>query len=194
MNREFAIGMAKVKENDFVSAIEFFTQAISQEPSNADCYAERAVAYIHTQQYELSMFDMNKCVDLEPKNSYRYSCRAYLKSKIGDVDGAIADYEMAVKLDPEDAIAYNNLGLAQEAKGYKKKAVESFDKSNKIIGYNPQKFDEGKTINNKTETENKTKSVEAEETKGQVVKGVFTTKSGFKEFIRFIKNGFKIKS
>lgn len=214
MNREFAKGMAKVKENDFLTAIEHFTLALRDDPNDVESYAERAVAYLNTQQYELSMFDMNRCIEIEPNNSYRYSCRGFLKAKIGDVDGAIVDYEMAVKLDPEDAIAYNNLGLAQESKGFRAHAEKSYQQSNKLIGYNPNRFDEGEIkepqtteqkkdqtetesheekIIAQTETENSDVTEIKNPTKGEIAKGVFTSKSGFREFLKFIRNGFRIK-
>lgn len=220
MNREFAKGMAKVKENDFLAAIEHFTLAIQEDANDVECYAERAVAYLNTNQFDLSMFDMHRCIEMEPNNSYRYSCRAFLKAKIGDTEGAIADYEMAVKLDPEDAIAYNNLGLVQETKGYRVQAQKSFEKSNELIGYNPKRFDEGdpKKEDKKKEESETSKQTEhyqptAESTqtninsptseitdqeeitpsKGQIAKSVFTTKSGFKDFWKFIRNGFRIK-
>lgn len=218
MNREFAKGIAKVKENDFLTAIEHFTLAIQEDSNNVECYAERAVAYLNTNQFDLSMFDMHRCIEMEPNNSYRYSCRAFLKAKIGDTEGAIADYEMAVKLDPEDAIAYNNLGLVQETKGFRVQAQKSFEKSNELIGYNPNRFDEGEL---KKETPKKVSSeidkkdqqsaetmqpiaesnssfqVQSEESanpsKGQIAKSVFTSRSGFKDFWQFIRNGFRIK-
>ena len=196
MNREFAKGIAKVKENDFLAAIDHFSLAIQEDGSNVEYYAERAVAYLNTNQFELSMFDMNRCIELEPNNSYRYSCRGFLKARMGDTDGAITDYEMAVKLDPEDAIAYNNLGLAQESKGFQKKAEKSFSRSNELIGYNPKKFDEGEKKQQQQEQEQQRPVAEKEETplsKASVAKGVFTSRSGFRDFLRFIKNGFKIK-
>jgi Flp pilus assembly protein TadD len=218
MNREFAKGLAKVKENDFLAAIEHFTLAIQEDTNNVECYAERAVAYLNTNQFDLSMFDMHRCIEMEPNNSYRYSCRAFLKAKIGDTEGAIADYEMAVKLDPEDAIAYNNLGLVQETKGFRVQAQKSFEKSNELIGYNPNRFDEGvlkkevpekksvetdkkeeyatEAIQTATES-NSSAQVQSEESinpsKGQIAKNVFTSRSGFKDFWKFIRNGFRIK-
>ncbi|MBK9192009.1 MAG: tetratricopeptide repeat protein [Crocinitomicaceae bacterium] len=198
MNREYAKGIAKVKENDFLNAIKHFTLAINENPADVESYAERAVAYIHVEKHELSMFDMNRCIELEPGNSYRYSCRAFLKSKMGDVDGAIADYEIAVQLDPDDAIAYNNLGLAQESKGYQKKAEKSFSRSNEIIGYNPKRFDEGFKIDETKSEQIKSETIPAsaatkEESKKAHAKKALTTKEGFKDFMRFIRNGFKIK-
>ena len=194
LNREYAKGMAKVKENDFLSAIDHFCAAIELDANNVEYYAERAVAYLNTNQFDLSMYDMNICVDMEPNNSYRYSCRAFLKSKIGDSDGAISDYEKAIMLDPEDAVAYNNLGMAQEQQGYHKNAQKSFKRSNDLIGYKPNRLDDGTNISTTKASDLKSESPQKMVTKSSVAKDVFTKKNSFKEFLSFIKNGFKIKS
>ena len=191
--------MAKIKENDHAEAIELLTIAIDEDANNADYYSERAVCYIHTGQLDLSMFDMNRAVEIEPDYSYRYSCRAYLKGKMGDARGAVADYQRAVELDPEDAIAYNNLGLAQENLGYWEKARENFRKSNQLIGYDPEnRVIQGDVAISKDNQEIKITKDEIVEpviqpTKGQIIKDVFSKKGTFKEFVGFITNGFKLK-
>lgn len=199
-NQHYVLGLAKVKDNDFISAIDLFSKAIDADPTEADFYAERGVCYLHLEKFDLSMFDMNKAVDLDPNYSYRYSCRAFVKARIGDVEGAVKDYEIAIKLDPDDAIAHNNLGLAHEQMGYYKKAKESFDKSNKIVGYDPEK--RAKPVNNdepveqaKVKTDqNKQELPKSKKEDGRkIMTKVFTKKSTFKEFLGFIKNGFKLK-
>ncbi|MBK7129317.1 MAG: tetratricopeptide repeat protein [Crocinitomicaceae bacterium] len=201
MKTEFQKGLDKVNQKDFNSAIEHFTLAIQSDQSKVEFYAERAVAYLNIEQFDLSMFDMNRCIELEPINSYRYACRAFLKSRMGDHHGAIADYEHAVKLDPDDAISYNNLGLVQEALGYMQQAQKSYEKSNKLVGYNPKRFDEGnkdnsnnKEDNSSEKSPNQTEQPTAPLKSSHVAKSVFTTRAGFKDFFAFIKNGFKIKS
>ena len=193
---EFAKGLAKAKENDHPGAIRHFTNVIALQKNHVEAYAERAVSYLHSGRLALSMDDMNRCVDIEPGNSYRYSCRAYLKAKMGDLDGAIADYETAVRLDPEDAIAYNNLGLAQEQQGYHLKAKRNFERSNKLVGYNPpEKYQQHSVGNMPDETTDSLKAQPQNSalTKKSVAKDVFTKRNSFKDFLRFIRNGFKIK-
>lgn len=193
ISRHFTSGLTKVQEKKFQDAIQDFSVAIEEEPSFVDAYAERAVAYIQLEENELAMFDLNVCVELEPNNSYRYSCRAFLKARIGDLDGALLDYEKAIHLDPDDAIAYNNMGLVQEQKGYQKDAQQSFEKSNQIIGYKPNRFDEADPSK-----KNKTKAVSDDtpehESGMKIARSVFTKKSSFREFISFIGNGFKLKN
>lgn len=84
----------------------------------------------------------------------------------------------AIELDPKDEIAYNNLGLLQEQKGNFKEAKLNYKKSNKIIGYKPEKRQEKedeKTYHNSWE----------------LIKGIFTSKAVRKEYFSFIKNYFK---
>ncbi len=45
---------------------------------------------------------------------------------------AMQDYRKAVELDPEDAVAHNNLGLLEEKVGYQLKADKRFEKADKL--------------------------------------------------------------
>lgn len=202
LSQHYHIALVKIKENDFGAAIESLSLAI-EEHQHVEYYAERAVCYIHTDQLDLSMFDMNKAIDLEPDYAYRYSCRAFLKGKMGDPKGAVEDYEKALELDPSDPIVYNNLGLAMENLGYWEKAQENFKKSNELIGYDPDNrvIENGIAVNKedaeqpavKREEFGNQNSEQDTTSKSQIVKDVFSKKSAFKDFIRFIGNGFKLK-
>ena len=143
----------------------------------------RAMSYYHLGDYENCLADMNAAQNLQPNNPFRYSSRAYVKNKIGDFDGAIEDYQKAVHLDPEDAIAYNNLGLAMEGKGYSGKAKSHFDKADELAANTTPKSNFIK------------KEVDPYQGKDSTIKYAFTNiaKSKFlKEFLQFLRNGFKL--
>ena len=194
----FAQGLIKVKENDHHGAVELFTIVLKEDPINADALSQRAVAYLNLEQYDLSMMDMNLAIKHDPEYGYRYQCRAYLKTRLGDNEGAITDYEKAVELDPKDAIAYNNLALAQEQIGWAKKAKANFDKSDTMMGIKTAEERSKARIENAdktaiTEEIEKDTKVNEDAKKGAIAKSVFTKESSFKEFINFIRNGFKLK-
>ena len=46
-----------------------------------------------------------------------YFKRANDRYAKGDVDGAIADFDIAIIFDPQSAMAYNNRGVAREHRG-----------------------------------------------------------------------------
>ncbi len=197
LNKDYIKGVAKVKKYDYKKAIVNFTKAIEENTADVESYAERAVCYLHLKQYDLSMFDMNKAIELEPNYSYRYSCRAYLKGSLKDMQGAVDDYQRAVDLDPKDIIALNNLGIAQENLGYYKKAQGNFKKSNELLGYDPENREivgniavDKKKYGEPDEDESKKTSSKS---KGRIMINVFSKKADFKDFVRFVGKGFKLK-
>lgn len=181
---------AKVKVNDNVleEAVELLHKALQQKPNGKEALYERGVVYTNMKKFDLALFDFNKLIELESDNPFFYACRAFIKAGMKDGNGAILDYQMTLKLDPDDAIAHNNLGLLQEQFNYKSEAEKSFERSNEILGYNPNRYDAARNLN----VEEKSKPVPTAETRKTIVKSVFTKKSVFKEFIDFIKSGFKL--
>lgn len=201
-------GYVLLAEGKAQEALVLFNRALELMPDVPDFLSDRAVAYIHLGKLDLAMIDMNRAQEIEPENPYRYSSRAYLKDRIGDVKGGIEDYKRAIELDPEDAIAYNNLGLLEEKLGYKNQAKKYFDRADELADKN-RLF--GKTADGNEEAfvmiENESKPVIVEENTGDslspeveknktrwsVIKSVFLSRSGRREFFQFIKSGFKIR-
>lgn len=196
-----------LKEYNYEVAVQLFDKAIELSPNDAKLYSERGVTHFHLKHNLKALADMDKAVELEPNNSYRYSSRAFIKGAYRMTEEAIADYQKCIDLDPEDAIAYNNMGLLQEQQGWKKQANDNFDKADTLEGVlkdrkinlpepeaevndeylNKMITEPAKLIKKAEESEKNSKS------KITLAKSVFTNKSVFKEFIAFIKNGFKIK-
>lgn len=177
-------------EHKFKDAIYWYTRALSLSP-NADIYSERAVSYFHNDQLKESLEDMNRAQELEPERPYRYASRAYIKDAMGDVEGAIRDYEKTIELDPDDAIAHNNLGLLIEKLGHHQKAKVFFDFADAIAkkeqGDETARAERPRNIQSDMNKDRKEPSLRDEALK------VFTSADQFKEFLRFIGNGFKHK-
>ncbi len=180
-------GQEFYQNKDFAKAISSFSKALELDPNDADLFSTRAVAFFHLGDAPASLQDMNTAQSLEPKNPYRYSSRAYIKDSMGDTHGAVEDYEMAIKLDPQDAVAFNNLGMLQEKLGYKTKADTLFKFADDLAKgeTSPVEFDKPKNIQKEVEEEKSKQSVSGE------MRKVFTSRTAFKEFLSFIRNGFK---
>ena len=202
-NEYFEKAMRKVNENDFESAIELFTEALKEVDDKKDVYYNRAVAYLISEKIDLAIFDFNKLIDIDSNNAFYYSCRAFAKARTKDKTGAISDYEIAIRLDPDNPITYNNMGLVQEEIGYMKRAQKSFEQSDdlrkkeeagKVLDINSSQQNK-EEVDKRIENAKKSQAIEPieEKTKRQIAKDIFTDKSTFKEFIAFIKNGFKLK-
>ncbi|MCH2228839.1 MAG: tetratricopeptide repeat protein [Crocinitomicaceae bacterium] len=203
-----------LKAGEIDKSIQLFSQALKESPNDCNILSDRGVAYLHANKKDKSLADFNKAIDLQPNYGFRYAARAFAKNNFGDIDGAIADYEKAVQLDPEDSVGHNNLGLLLEQKGYQKEAEDRFKRADSLSemedglldvidnleeGASPHiEFEKKKNIvempkivpleNQMDMTKEEDSSSTSEE-----LKKVFTSKKQFGEFIKFIKNGFKIK-
>ena len=217
-NIESAIALANNQnstEADYLNAIKLLSVALPDTTDKKVIYYNRAVCYLNTTQFELAVFDFSKLIEIESNKAFNYSCRAFAKARTNDKKGAIADYEKALELEPDNPITYNNMGLVQEEIGYIKQANKSFEQSDDL-----RKKEEANKVLNlqenqnvKQEVENRLDKVkseiekenieqskvlipptepELEKTKGELAKEIFTNKSTFKEFIQFVKNGFKL--
>ncbi|MFT6503690.1 MAG: Flp pilus assembly protein TadD [Crocinitomicaceae bacterium] len=205
-NKTHEEATSKLKDGHIDEAIELYTKALNEAPDDYNIISDRGVAYLHKNDKLRCFGDFNRAIQLQPNYSYRYASRAYAKKHFGDIEGAVADYEKAVELDPEDAVAQNNLGMLLEEMGYKKQSEARFARADKLSEQ------ENGLLNVMEDLEASEKAVEApiqetamedvapadkgsDETKtsSKEFKKVFTSKNQFKEFIRFIRNGFKIK-
>lgn len=179
-----------VKGNS-AEAMKFIHKALEVNPDNANILSDRAVMYIHLGKTNLAIIDFDACIKLEPNRAYHYSSRAFVKAKLKDIKGAREDYQKAIELDPKDAIAYNNLGLLEEESGYATNAKNLFNKADTLAGI---KTHDERVAESKAIKEKEAQEPRKEEKKSLWIemKKVFTQKNSLKEFIRFVKNGFKM--
>jgi Flp pilus assembly protein TadD len=185
------------KTDQFEKSVNDFTTILTRLPNEPTLLCDRGISHFHNKDIESAMKDMNKAVELDPENPYRYSSRAYIRSK-SDIDGALADYEKAVELDPKDEIALNNLGLLQENAGRMKAAQKNYKKANKIIGYDPDKrkenIEEPKKHSkgfDKQNTDLNTTEIQTTDSIFKTMLSVFISKQGRQEYFKYLKSLFK---
>lgn len=199
INKAFENGESKYKERDFEGAILDFTLALEKDPGNPEIHYQRAMSYYHLKKQSLALIDMDSAVEMQPNYGFRYSSRAFMRDSFGDVIGAINDYKEAIKLDPEDAVSYNNLGVLEDKMGRRGVSQGHYDKADSLLGVNSNKkmkelSEQGTSINYDRPDSDlpKPQILEKPKTYWQNVLLIFT-KEGFFEFVNFIKSGFKIK-
>ena len=208
LNIEHEKAIVSLKSGQLELALEQIQAALQIDKSHPVLLAERGTIYMHLKRKDDALEDMNLALYLQPENPYRYSSRAYVRDFFGDTPGAIEDYEKCLELDPQDIIAMNNLGLLIEKQGNRKKAEKYFKATDEMLDRNPDWQNRIATqdedqVSGKTQAQveatkmnapNAAKTNEQNEMRSQskIIKDVFTKKSVFKEFVQFVKNGFKL--
>lgn len=103
--------------NNFDPAISYFRQAIAIQPDFADAYAGLADCYVlqsgffgttsAADAYTRAVQAANEAIALNPDLSDAYAIRAYAKALLAwDWEGAEADYQRALAIDPQSAAVH----------------------------------------------------------------------------------------
>lgn len=186
-----------LKKGQLDKAIELYSIALKNFPDDPNLVSDRGVAYIHKNDEVKCFIDLNRAVQLQPNYAFRYACRAFAFNHFKNIDAAIKDYERAIELDPDDSVAHNNLGLLLEQKGYRKEAEERFDRADKLSKMEDHLLDLMDEMEDTDEIIHEEIDPSKQREKNiqtfKEMKKVFTSKKEFNDFIKFIKNGFKIK-
>lgn len=83
-------------------------EAIRQAPNYLDARHARVYAHIGLKHYDAAEEDLDWLIE-NAADSQTYTLHAALLAERGDVDGAVADYQSAIQISPDDAQLYNDL-------------------------------------------------------------------------------------
>jgi|GEM_PF-6818053 len=111
-------------------AIEMMSNAIKVN-DDSKYYSLRAIlklkCKIDDNYFNDSIEDINKAIELDPKNADAYFCKGEIKKHFKEYQEAILNYNKAIELDPKKAGYYYNVGYCKyELKQYKE-AINNLD-------------------------------------------------------------------
>ena len=74
----------------------------------AESCIERGLAYLEEGQVDQAIANLNKAIELNPRDDIAYGIRGNAYVRKGQYDKAITDFNNAIKLNPRYAMAYNS--------------------------------------------------------------------------------------
>ena len=183
-------------EGQWKEAERLFAGLMAEGQEDGNLLHDHAVCAFQLGRKKEALDELDRAVDIEPDNPYRYASRAWIRAALKDVDGAIADYRKALELDPDDAITLNNLGLLEEQYGMRKAAQERFRRADTLSGIlRDAGVDPAEAAPKETrETEEAAKGKDDDRenpTLWSEALAVFTTPERRREFFRFLRNGWR---
>jgi Flp pilus assembly protein TadD len=127
------------REGKYREAIPLFTQAIEIDPRFAYAWYDRGVALREIGQDEEAAKDFDKAAELAPADEEILFGRANLLRKRGIlreqrslIDAAVIAFNKVLEMNPNNAEAWNGLGICMKELGKDETARQYFDRSNNL--------------------------------------------------------------
>ncbi len=132
-----AMTLAAMQQHE--AAIKEFSRLLELDPNNVSCLNERAGSYIAQGDFKRALVDFDSLISNEPKAEF-YNNRAFCRVAMKNWAGARADFEAALKLDPDFSAVYLGLGKLEERLGNVDAAITNFSMliervPNDVTGY-----------------------------------------------------------
>ncbi|HUI19428.1 MAG TPA: hypothetical protein VLZ74_00050 [Methylocella sp.] len=103
----------------------------------ASLLMQRAMASMEAGQYPLALSLLDKLVVLQPDWAEAWNQRATTRFLTGDSDGAMADIDRVMKLEPRHFGALSGMGMILQQTGFDKAALEIFNKVLQLYPFEP---------------------------------------------------------
>jgi serine/threonine-protein kinase len=119
------VGDVATRRGDVKKAIEYYTEALAQDPTSTRALVARAHLNndYRIRDFKSAIVDTTEALRLDPKNAEAYEERAYSAYSSGDLRRAVGDASEAILLDPGRIWAYSHRGAAYRELGEWKHAV-----------------------------------------------------------------------
>ena len=117
----FQRGISKTKLNQNKKAIKDFTQAIKLDKHYWDAYFQRGITKYNLEDFEESMHDFNILNKYRPNSEVLFYI-AISKMGLGNYSGAKKDLTLVIEMDPTNAEAFFQRGIAFYDGGSRKNA------------------------------------------------------------------------
>ena len=201
----YYLGLSYGYGGDKKKSHEALLKSVELKDGNPNYMGDLGVSFFNKGDKDKALRLMDDAQKIDHNNPYRYSSRAYIKASIGDVEGAIVDYEKCLALDKDDSIALNNLGMLLEKKGRIAEAKEKFEIADDLSGgkISDEELQKRRELSAKLYKEKKEMAaldqgidLDSEAKDGErmsfsyfseIVKSVLGDKDTMKEFFLFIK-------
>ncbi len=122
-----------IQQEDTLAALKDLEASLQINGYDSEVYATRALVYLRQDRYEEADKDLTYAILLNPKSGY-YINRALTRYHMQELRGAMADYDLALDIDPNNVLGHYNRGLLRAQVGDDNRAIEDF---NVVIDHEP---------------------------------------------------------
>jgi tetratricopeptide (TPR) repeat protein len=129
-------GDSRGQYGDLAGAVADYLRAVRLDPGSVpvsklvSAYHNCGIVRFELGAFDAAIADLSHAIELKPNDQDLFNDRAVAKWNQGDIEGAIADYNQSIAINPKTAArAYRNRALVKSSKGDKDGAIADYNQA-----------------------------------------------------------------
>ena len=133
-------GFEAAKRGDLDGAEAHFRETLRLNPTNTDALLNLSHIYYHRQKFDRALEVVEECITVEPAKPQAHHQRGIVRSAMGDLNGALADFDTELRLHPNDLEAILSRGCILSELGNRTDALASYEQAMRVAPQDPRPY------------------------------------------------------
>ena len=124
----YLISRIETSRGSYDTALYYISKAIKLKPKDVHYYDQRAWVYVHLNEYEKAINDLDYVESIVPKDVLHFVERGTVYHHLNHYEMAIRDFDKAIALSPSNTNYYMLKSASEMAIGYHKAAIKTLSR------------------------------------------------------------------
>ena len=133
-------GIEAVKRGDLNQAEAHYRETLRLNPSNTDALLNLSGIYYHRRSFDKALELVEECITADSARPQAYHQRGMVRSAMGDLNGALSDFDMELRLHPDDLEAILSRGVTLSKLGNTTDALASYEQAMRLAPQDPRPY------------------------------------------------------
>jgi len=133
-------GVEAAKRGDLDQAEVHFRETLRRNPTNTDALLNLANIYYHRQEFDGALELIEECLAADPAKPQAHHLRGMVRSAVGNLSGALTDFDTELRLHPNDLDATLSRGVTLSELGNTTDARASYEQAMRLAPKDPRPY------------------------------------------------------
>lgn len=133
-------GVEAAKQGDLNGAEVHYRETLRRNPTNTDALLNLSGVYYLRRNFDRALELVEECITADPTRPQAYFQRGMVRSAIGDLSGAISDFDTALRLHPDDLETILSRGVTLFKLGDIADALASYEHAMRLAPKDPRPY------------------------------------------------------
>jgi len=133
-------GVEAAKQGNLDGAEAHFRETLRWNPTNTDALLSLAHIYYDQEKFDGALELIEECIAADPAKPQTHHQRGMVRSAMGDLSGALADFDTELRLHPNDLEAMLSRGVTLSKLGNTTDALASYQQAMRLVPQDPRPY------------------------------------------------------